>query len=385
MTTRTFTFSVVAATDPAWALAIDAGEVADIGSNSINAVNPTGATNQGVVRAWCGGVYAPGLGTHGSYLHYGGGHSDYQTNELYRFDLDTAAWSVLVQPSIAPPVTGASGYATDTTLYEYYNGSGDVIVGALGASHTYGKALWTPQGSFGSDSLGYYVIPNAAEPSNSPGPVVYGSTSTPHHVPLSSPVWTRHTEAFAAAGGIYGPALYDSLRNRLVKFTSNDASPNATVNWLDLDDNSTGSFAASSAIAAYYATAFYDSVNDLYIVANFVNYYSLTFRITLINPTTGAVTLATMSSAPSGGTGGFDWIPSLKRLIYKPGTGNVVYWAQQPTNPLTETWAWTAVTLTGTVTAQDTNDHYSRCRYVESLDLFFWLPSYTAQQAFRLW
>lgn len=58
-----------------------------------------------VFQAWTSGTFAPDLGTHGSYVCWGGGHNDYYGNEVYRFDVESRLWSRLGEPS---PYGGSS-------------------------------------------------------------------------------------------------------------------------------------------------------------------------------------------------------------------------------------------------------------------------------------
>ena len=88
-----------------------------LGRNTIAALDPCPARNcsysavSGVagVLAYGGMAIAPQYGTQGGLVIHGGGHGDYWGNEVYAFDVATATWSRINEPSrAAAPDTSAS-------------------------------------------------------------------------------------------------------------------------------------------------------------------------------------------------------------------------------------------------------------------------------------
>lgn len=64
-----------------------------------------------VIAAWSGGTYD---GVNDRLLVWGGGHGDYAGNEIYGFDIETMAWSIVAQPS--------SDFGGDINGYYYSDG-----------------------------------------------------------------------------------------------------------------------------------------------------------------------------------------------------------------------------------------------------------------------
>jgi hypothetical protein len=380
---RTFTIPVVAPSSiPAWASSMVVGEIKTLSSgDSISSHQPTAVSNVGVCQDWTGGVYAPLLGAYGSFLQHGGGHSGYRYNEVYRFDMETAAWSRLTEPYLST-VVGPSGYWTDTTYYEYYASAGGALAtGQVGASHTYARPHYAPPGSFGSDPKGYYVLPLAGTaPYDTPVPLGNGSTSYIHYIPLSAPVWTRWPTPFTGGGNSKSGSLYDSLRNAVVAFPQEIDGFSLSAYRTNLTSSISDTRSSSISHQEYYGFAWYDALYDRYCTTE-PQRTPLTVHVT--NASTGSAIRSTLTGAPSTPAG--EWIESLRRLVIYPGSGNTVYWATCNGDPLTGSWTVSSVSMTGTAIARDTNAHYSRFRYVESLGLFFWLPSTSSQQAFKVW
>lgn len=93
------------------------------------------ASNQGqngntgpdaVFISWCGAILASGLGTHGSMIHWGGGHTDYYGNEVYKMDLSTLTWERMNEPSRAGSDISNSPYGiradgTPAVPHTYYS------------------------------------------------------------------------------------------------------------------------------------------------------------------------------------------------------------------------------------------------------------------------
>ena len=69
-----------------------------------DACNYSGSNGiSGVMDDWNGGAFASNLGAAGSLLVFGGGHSGYNGNEVYGFDVAQGTWSRLTNP-VSPPI-----------------------------------------------------------------------------------------------------------------------------------------------------------------------------------------------------------------------------------------------------------------------------------------
>lgn len=383
MTTRTFRFTVTSTPAASWVPTV--GNLASVSLNTLNSQAPTLGGSQtnpaGVMDAWCGMTYAATLGANGSLVLHGGGHDDYPYNEVYRYDVATRLWSRIVEP-VYPIFLGPDSYYTDATYAEYYTSTAGSAVhtGKAAADHTYGHTLWLPQGSLGSDAAGYYF--SAGNSSQPPGG--QRGSAWPHYVPLSAPSWTRGGAAFAT-GPSYGPALYDSARNRVVLLRSSDF--NQSLSLFNCATQTAGTLSVGSpGTRTYYGTAAYDSAADLYMSANVGNVTSGA-TLQLINPTTGAMKYATLSADPLAGApaGGWEWVQSWGAWVHYRGSGNVVHTLKKPADAWDGTWTFASQTLSGTALASNANPHYSRFRYVPSLDVFLWASTTAnAVQAFRL-
>ncbi len=98
---RNYTPTALPASTPA------AGKYSDHSTNLPSAVNPCPANNCVYTGAdgfrslwddWCGGAFAPTMGTYGSLLMFGGGHLDYFGNEVVAYDLEARTFSRLSNP-----------------------------------------------------------------------------------------------------------------------------------------------------------------------------------------------------------------------------------------------------------------------------------------------
>jgi hypothetical protein len=84
-----------------------------------------------VFGAWTSGIWAPELGTSGSYLHWGGGHSARDGNEVYCFDVATRTWTRHTEPYPANSTNPAT-YPNDRASQLYVPGD----TGWIGGSKT---------------------------------------------------------------------------------------------------------------------------------------------------------------------------------------------------------------------------------------------------------
>jgi hypothetical protein len=350
------------------------GEIADISLNTLHSQAPilggTQTNPSGVMDAWCGMTYAESLGAMGSMVLYGGGHADYLYNEVYRYDIATRLWSRIVEPTY-PIYIGPDRYYVDATYGEYYTSSAgtSVHVGKPSADHTYGHTLWLPPGSLGSDPAGYYFSAGV----DTHVPIASRGSAWPHYVPLSNPTWMRGGAAFGGPPA-FGPALYDSARNRVVLMSGFDFNQKL---WLfDCATQTASSLSIGSpGTRSYYGTGAYDSDADLYMCAsaNFAGDIQGA-RLQLVNPTSGAMKYATISgdSIVGLGVGGWEWVQSWGAWVYYPGSGSVVFKLQKPSDPWRGVWTMSKREMVGEARAKSAAPHFTRFRYVPVLDCFIW-------------
>jgi hypothetical protein len=349
------------------------GEIADVSLNTLNSQAPIIDGKQtnpsGVMDAWCGMTYAESLGELGSIVIHGGGHADYLYNEVYRYDVATRFWSRLVEPTY-PIYMGPDSYYTDSVYGEYYSSASGASLhyGAPSADHTYGHTLWLPPGSLGTDPAGYYFSAGTS----SQVPAGQRGSAWPHFVPLSKPKWTRANAAFGTQPG-YGPALYDSRRNRVVSMPSADF--NQTLQIFNCATQTSGKLAIGGpGTRTYYGTAAYDEEADLYMSANVGNVASGA-TLQLVNPATGEMKYATIANdmTASLGTGGWEWVQAWAAWVYYPGSGLEVFKLQKPSDPWNGVWTMSKRVMGGVqARAKSAAPHYTRFRYMPALDCFIW-------------
>jgi len=377
------------------------GQIKSVGVNTLATAAPPLPFNPGpsyasnVVAPWCGMVIASTYGAYGSIVIYGGGHGDYYGNEVYRYDIDTRSWSRITDPTPPPyyPVvsgTQTGAYYVDDVYGEYWANSAGTAVrtGQPSSSHTYGRLLWCPPGSFGADPAGYLVDPMTV----AHVPIGGRSAAYLHYVPLSTPVWTRGNQfpTTVIGNGAYGPALYDSSRNRIANFSNgNDFITfygyyNCATGVTGTINITGGQAGASAGTRSYNSIAAYDSSADLYyVIRNELNQV----RLHIINPTTNVLTVRLISNLTSSynfsvtsptaeDQGGFEWIQSLGQWVYYQGTGSTIYRISKPADPINGTWTITSQTFTGDAAiAKSSTPHYTRFRWLPNLSSFIWLAT----------
>ena len=98
--------------------------------------------------AWSGATFVPSLGVYGSIILFGGGHTDYLGNEVYRYDVETRLFTRLTSPFSAW-VIGPNGFSSDEATCEFFSTAEGDVPGNSGPSqpfpnHTYGSTVWVP-------------------------------------------------------------------------------------------------------------------------------------------------------------------------------------------------------------------------------------------------
>lgn len=167
-----------------------------------------------VMIAWSGAVLATGMGSHGSMVHWGGGHQDYYGNELYAFDLNTLTWSRLNDPS--PHATAANIRAGLT--------NGLYPDGTPGVPHTYAGIIYR--------SAANEFVTTRRELDNLGG----NTTTKISKFDLASLDWANHPESMSPTSR-WNLCVYDPSRDVLWAVNTDHAR---SLSWSKFDFNSGG-------------------------------------------------------------------------------------------------------------------------------------------------
>lgn len=371
---------ILAGRYPSWVPAV--GTIADVSTNNLEDVRGADDLNQtrAIMSAWSGAAYVEGWGRYGSMIFTGGGHGDGKLNAIYRYDIETRAFTKI--KNSAPWFLNASNRVADNvTGWMWADASGTTMqVGEPFAAHFYSGLVGVPASAMPGATNGWLItagrntMPQGADQ----------ETNQPHKIALGDDqTWAFCGGALTRPAG-YGGACYDSLRNRVASFSGNTVT---TFGYIDLDDETVGDINYTKTVGYpelqnYYRAAFYDAASDLYITAD----VRATYPVSLIHPTTGLITTPAIVGDAPAGSGGWDWVEEWGALVFYPGSGNTVWTLKRPVNPLTGTWEWASQTLTGTPRAQAAgNPHYTRFRYSKRLNSFLWASACNAPvQAFRI-
>lgn len=278
-----------------------------------------------VFKAWGSAALATGLGTHGSMIHWNGGHTDYYGNEVYRFDLSTLTWSRLSDQS-PPPYSSTN----------WVNGLRDD--GNPAVPHTYHYVGYRPTGN--------EFWTSRRETTNAGG----GGTMQVSRFDLDTNTWTSHIGSNPAAPAYNtGTSCYDSSRDCIwqLKFSSG-------FDWAKWD------FATASWTAYTTPTGNYSQGVACYVptkdcVVFLLNDNSLEFGVDPASPNSNPVALTTSGTPPTTGqlanTGKLCWSSNLGTLVWYPNKSNVLFTLTPPSGDWrTDAWTWAQLSLTGTTT-----------------------------------
>lgn len=144
--------------------------------------------------AWGGGIYDE---AHGDLWVWGGGHSNYAGNEVYRINVfaDTPAWAMLIPPTGAVGNTG--------TLNDGNEGSGVYFDGRPRSTHTYGNLALDSAGNL-------WAAPNDG---------LYASgaqNSRAFRFNRSSLDWDQNFATTWTPTDMFGGSVYVPTRNEIV-------------------------------------------------------------------------------------------------------------------------------------------------------------------------
>lgn len=327
MTTQDKAFTLtVADAIPAWAQALTLKQWTAKGVNSLSSVYAAdvgqyAAGPEGVLYAWNGAGFASSVGAYGSIIHWGGGHTDYWGNEIYRFDLETLTWS-----RINDPGTPSGSYSSDQPY-------GIMADGTPNATHTF-----------------YYIAANAGE-------LFLGRREINHvpspYVALSrcdltggSPAWTCYTQQPTGVDNNNGGGIvYDSTRNGIWildldtlgwafwDLAANDGwdvytGPSGAFN------NGDGSVYVPTVDKVLFATATGPAIRGL----------------DPANPSNDSIAISITGSGPSlSGTGGrMAWSSNLGGIVYCSSKASALYLLTPPISGVwTDSWSWSNLGMTG--------------------------------------
>jgi hypothetical protein len=293
-----------------------------------------------VIDDWTGAALATNLGSKGSYIVWGGGHSGYFGNEVYAFDIASLRWSRLNEP-----VNSGSCNYSERELQD----------GSPCSSHTY-------------DGVEYHAKTNSFVIIGALGSHE-GITSSPrvHLFNLSSKQW-RRGERYPGGGAPWGGGTaYDASRDAFWVLPGFDMpigkyDPNAnswtTYGRFNIDTDSVGSI---------------DPTRDLFVVLDGQNQHQLVV-VDLKNPNGGGVVVKVSGDTTplQQGGNGFDWDPVQKVFVAWTG-GDAVYTLKPPAGDWrTNNWIWTKVNPAAgnsfKPTARNMNGPWSHWRYVPSVN-----------------
>lgn len=307
-----------------------------------------GGNFDSIMYAWSGGAFATTLGSRGSLLIHGGGHSDYQGNEIYAFDVATGLWSKLYSPG------------SSCTLSTSFGGS---PANSPCASHTY-------------DTLEFSPVTNEfiKVGSTSDGPSVTGTNRVRAYNVL--------TGAWRLLGQVSGQSAspdddfessftaWDSNRNLVWWHGGWRANGGSNLAKINPVTNAITTYSGIQSIDQYAQMA-YDPSRQILVIIEAAH-----DELHVIDVTTGTpviYTNRTMSGPALPQAAGFDYDPIADKFVVYDG-GTTIYTITPPA-----TWAsnksasWTMANASATGAspgASAENGTFGRFRYAPALCAF---------------
>lgn len=364
---------------PAWVPA--AGFLLDLTSDdgtndTMSDVAPSGMSGSlaNAIIAWNSGVVIQENGTYGKLYFTGGGHSDYNGNEVYEYDLATRKWSRIWGPSSG--LTGP-GNPDPFDAYDQY------ADGAPGAPHTYDCFVAVPPSE--TYPKGLLVLAGRAYA----GWDASSSTGYAAVFDLDTLTWSRSTNDSSDIGAATGTAIYDPVRNCIWRFGVN--SPTSQARKLDLSTMTWSAIQYITESGGPYIG--YDIVSGWCGLHNVIvqrSTYSSENTVRVFDPATlQRVVATTTGTGPTGNDQtGMEWCPANgKFYCYKPGASSAWTLTPPASLPMSGTWTWALETFDAGSDAPNftassngesaSNYRHNRWRWVDALECFAWYDTTT--------
>lgn len=330
MISNTTTVQIIAASSvPSWATGLTqyawTGVSPTVSFASIKEAN-IGQGNASNIMQWGGAGLATGLGDSGSFIHWNGGHLNYYGNEVYRFDLATLAWSKL-------NVTSPSPFSSTNWVNGLRND------GRPAVPHTYHFV--------GVRNNVFYTT--RRETTNAGGGGVYMVATFDLTAGGADPGWTVYNTqpSFTVE---YGQAstCYDTSRDCVWLI---QPGAYAVAKW-DFATNAWSSYTAGAGNFPTRSACAYIPTKDfvMFVVSG---QGSVEYGMDPASPNSNPVSLITSGTPPSdlGGGGCLQWSSNLNAAIWYPNFSSQIWkLAAPPGDWRTDTWVWSQVSTTGTVT-----------------------------------
>ncbi len=340
-------------------VAVSSNTVASVSACPNDACNYSGSNGvSGVMDDWNGGAFATNLGAAGSLLVFGGGHSGYNGNEVYAFDVAQGAWSRLTNP-VSPP---NCDFSTSTMA-----GNSPCV------PHTY-------------DYLEYSAITNEFVKlgSSADNETVVG-TPYVHALNLQTKQWRRGArmptwEGTISDDGEGASSAWDPVHNVLWwhgAWRAFATSVNVLRKYDPVADTWTEYPGANLGIDL---AAAFDSQRQILVVLDGRTTKSVyAYDTSVATPVMYKLATTGDLTAQQTYSGGLEYDPVTDQFVAWNG-GSVVYTLKAPTNWKTGTWTWKAITA-GAGSASPTanaNGTFGRFRYVPALNAFIVVNDVTA-------
>lgn len=346
---------------PAWVPA--PGNIAEISLNTAHDVRPLDWTTpfgsqEGVFQSWNGSAFAPELGSLGSMLFHGGGHNNYDGNEVYRYDIASQLWSRVGEPTHIPAGINANTY-TDPATYEIkaeYGGG----TGVKASLHTYASQFYINP-SLAGNTNGYFCT------------VPHPNTKVVHKYDLDvSGVtgWSRAEEIGPGDGinGYYPTVAWDSTRGRAWMLSNGPWA----LRYFDWATKTWTKVGASSNTVASGTPFAYSPDRDILVM--FHMYQSGQTYLRVCNPAspTEWVNVPFAGTPPQNGSTSallpMVWCGDLQCfLLYAGGGSKTIFKLIPPSNLYSGTWLFESETLVGATPPWTMNGPLTKFQYIPSI------------------
>jgi hypothetical protein len=331
-----FVMDAEAATAPSWIRdmpsgvwqAVSLNTLADVDPAKDPAVNPNypgaapwrGMSGQtSVVTAWNGGAFATRVGPKGSFLVWGGGHTDYYGNEIYAFDLEQRRWT-----RVTDPYKGPIGFPYQDGMYPD---------GSPVPPHNYDQIEYHE----GTNSLIVFRTMISNLPTNAPVAAAYS---------FDAGAWRHSTPNSLDHHSSGGWSAYDAARN---VFWAEGGEGSTALTRFDPSATSGGRFGSwtnfSPKVRTTDAVAARDPVRDLLVIQEFRESGKI-YGVDAKNPSAAAVVLSQGGAVPAKQAGaGWEWSDVRQAFLYWGGSGAVVSeFKLSGSDWRTGVWSWSSLT-----------------------------------------